>query len=133
MQLSRGPYKTNGHKKISFLIIAKIFFEIFGKFSRKYFVHFIYNIALQTFIETKKNLTDAFLWANLESNNMCHRESLIVLWNIAAKYYWMFIQNYHRKQIVTSDCCVVLLILMLNTFDHNKAAYGSGIHFNVWK
>ena len=63
MQLSRGPYKTNGYKKISFLITAKIFFEIFGKFSGKYFVHFIYNIALETFIEKKKNLTDTFLWA----------------------------------------------------------------------
>ena len=63
MQLSRGPYKTNGHKKISFLITAKIFFEIFGKFSGKYFVHFIYNIALEKFIEKKINLTDTFLWA----------------------------------------------------------------------
>ena len=79
MQLSRGPYKTNGHKKISFLITAKISFEIFGKFSGKYFVHFIYNIALQTFIETKKNLTDAFLWANLESNPILCNQIICVI------------------------------------------------------
>ena len=77
MQLSRGPYKTNGHKKISFLITAKIFFEIFGKFSGKYFVHFIYNIALETFIETKKKFNRYFFvgtWPNLESNpTLCNQ------------------------------------------------------------